>query len=98
MGLPSVLVVHHIIVRSTGPTLTLPHSLQDWSEAEYVRWVDDHDEKDRLALIEGCLPKWEAEVQRFESKKKSQSAPNAEDGIDYGLLVRTVLDNARAQK
>jgi len=102
VGLPPLIVIHHIIVRSTSPVLTLPHSLQDWSEAEYVRWIDDHEEKERLALIEGCLPKWEAEVQRYENKKKSQAAevvPNVEEeGIDYILLARTVLENERTRK
>lgn len=102
MGLPPLIVVHHVIVRSTSPVLALPHSLQDWSEAEYVRWIDDHDDKERLALIEGCLSKWEAEVQRYESKRKTQvpavSSSNVEEDIDYVLLARTVLENEKAKR
>jgi len=97
VGIPPLIVIHHIIVRSTGPVLTLPHLLQDWSEAEYVRWIDDHNEKERLALIGGCFPKWEAEVQRYESRNKSRATPNVGKDIDYVLLARTVLENARAQ-
>jgi len=89
-------VIHHIIVCSSQPVLTLPHALNDWSEAEYVRWIDDHEERDRHQLIEGCIPKWEAEVKRYEEKKKSGAVlPENDNGVDYVLLVRTVLDNAK---
>ncbi|KAF8316421.1 hypothetical protein DL93DRAFT_2148754 [Clavulina sp. PMI_390] len=96
-GLTPLLVIHHIIVRSSHPVLTLPHALHDWSEAEYVRWVEDHDERERLALIETCLAKWEGEVKRWEGKNKEKGTEGGED-IDYVLLVKTVLQNARETK
>jgi len=53
-------------------------------------------------LIEGCLSKWEAEVQRYESKRKTQvpavSSSNVEEDIDYVLLARTVLENEKAKR
>jgi conserved oligomeric Golgi complex subunit 5 len=37
-GLPPLIILHHILVRSPIP---LPHTLHGWQEAEYVRWVMD---------------------------------------------------------
>ncbi|EJD03176.1 uncharacterized protein FOMMEDRAFT_146834 [Fomitiporia mediterranea MF3/22] len=55
-GLPPLVVLHHILVRSPLP---LPHSLHGWSEAEYVRWVEEHTEEEALTLIDGVLIHWE---------------------------------------
>lgn len=86
-------------MRSSHPVLSLPHALNDWSEAEYVRLVDDHEEREQLALIQGCLSKWDAEFRRYEERRKTGAVlAEGDDGVDYVLLVRTVLENARAAK
>ncbi|KAJ7782875.1 Golgi transport complex subunit 5-domain-containing protein [Mycena metata] len=78
-GLPPLIVLHHILVRSPVP---LPHSLHGWQEAEYVRWVDEHSEEEAWTLIEGGLSHWE----------KIETEPDA--GAEYVELGRTVLLNA----
>ncbi|KAJ7755714.1 Golgi transport complex subunit 5-domain-containing protein [Mycena maculata] len=83
-GLPPLIVLHHILVRSPVP---LPHSLHGWQEAEYVRWVDEHSEEEAWTLIEGGLSHWE----------KIQESGNERDaGVEYVELARTVLSNAGA--
>jgi len=81
-GLPSLIVLHHIIVRSPVP---LPHSLHGWQEAAYVRWVEEHTEKEAWTLIETGLTRWEM-------IEESESERNA--GAEYVELARTVLANA----
>jgi len=55
-GLPPLVVLHHILVRSPLP---LPHELHGWQEAEYIRWVDEHTEQEAWTLVESGLAHWE---------------------------------------
>ena len=57
---PALLVVHHVAVRSRAPgevgPLKMPHEASGWTQAEYLRWLEEHPtEKDRLGLVEGLL-------------------------------------------
>lgn len=82
-GLPPLVVLHHIFVRSPMP---LPHTLHGWHEAEYVKWVEEHTPAEAWTLVEGGLSHWE---------KLHDSAGN--DGAkEYIDLARKVLENARA--
>lgn len=80
LGVPPLVVLHHILVRSPLP---LPHSLHGWQEAEYTRWVDEHSEEEARTLVQGGLDHWEktAEI-------------DGEDAEEYIQLARTVLENA----
>ncbi|KAL5485046.1 hypothetical protein ACEPAI_7688 [Sanghuangporus weigelae] len=80
-GLPPLIVLHHILVRSSLP---LPHALHGWSEAEYVRWVEEHTEEEALTLVDGVLTHWE----------KVNEAPKDETSRDFVDLARAVLVNA----
>ncbi|KAF8070306.1 Golgi transport complex subunit 5-domain-containing protein [Lyophyllum atratum] len=83
-GLPPLIVLHHILVRSPMP---LPHNLHGWQEAEYVRWVDEHTEREAWSLIEGGLSHWE---------KVSESEGNdSRVAAEYIELARTVLQNSQ---
>lgn len=84
VGLPPLIVLHHILVRSPVP---LPHTLHGWQEAEYVRWVDEHSEEEALTLVEGGLVHWEKIT---ESEGKDPKA-----AIEYVNLARSVLANAK---
>ncbi|KAJ7124926.1 Golgi transport complex subunit 5-domain-containing protein [Mycena epipterygia] len=84
-GLPPLIVLHHILVRSPVP---LPHSLHGWQEAEYVRWVDEHSEEEAWTLIEGGLSHWE---------KIQESGNERDTGVEYVELARTVLLNTAAR-
>lgn len=86
-GLPPLIVLHHILVRSPVP---LPHGLHGWQEAEYVRWVDEHSEEEALTLVEGGLLHWE----KISESEGNQSKTAAE----YVALARTVLRNAQIDK
>ncbi|KAJ6603113.1 Golgi transport complex subunit 5-domain-containing protein [Mycena sp. CBHHK59/15] len=81
VGLPPLIVLHHILVRSPVP---LPHSLHGWQEAEYVRWVDEHSEEEAWTLIEGGLTHWE-KIQENENERDA--------GSEYVELARRVLSN-----
>ncbi|KAK0241983.1 Golgi transport complex subunit 5-domain-containing protein [Armillaria nabsnona] len=79
-GLPPLIVLHHILVRSPIP---LPHSLHGWQEAEYVRWVDEHTEEEAWTLVDGGLSHWERTTESEGSEK--------EDAMQYVDLARKVL-------
>ncbi|KZT26804.1 hypothetical protein NEOLEDRAFT_1177385 [Neolentinus lepideus HHB14362 ss-1] len=85
IGLPPLIVLHHIIVRSPIP---LPHTLHGWQEAEYVRWVEEHSEEEALTLIDGGLSHWE-KIMEVEGKDPSAA-------VEYVELARTVLNRARS--
>jgi conserved oligomeric Golgi complex subunit 5 len=84
IGLPPLIVLHHILVRSPMP---LPHSIHGWQEAEYVRWVDEHSEEEAWTLVEGGLSHWEKIT---ESEGKDPQA-----AMEYVDLARSVLANAK---
>ncbi|CAE6440006.1 unnamed protein product [Rhizoctonia solani] len=79
-SLPPLIILHHIIVRSP---YSLPHTLHTWTEAEYVRWIEDHTPREALALVEACVPKWE-----------TQTADNKVTEEDWVTLVKAVLRRA----
>ena len=83
VGLPPLVVLHHIMVRSSIP---LPHTLHGWQAAEYVRWVEEHSEVEALTLIDGGLTHWE---------KTSEAEEIRESAEEYVVLARSVLANAR---
>ncbi|EPS96257.1 hypothetical protein FOMPIDRAFT_1062295 [Fomitopsis schrenkii] len=87
MGLPPLLVLHHILVRSP---IALPHSLHGWAEAEYVRWVNEHSEEEAWTLVESDLTHWE-KIAEAEGK----DSPEANE---YVRLARAVLANAMKKR
>lgn len=86
-GLPPLIVLHHILVRSP---ISLPHTLHGWAEAEYVRWVNEHPAEEACTLVEGDLTHWE-KVAEAEGSDMSAAA-------EYVQLARTVLANAAAEQ
>lgn len=84
-GLPPLIVLHHILVRSPLP---LPHALHGWQEAEYVRWVDEHSEEEAWSLVEGGLSHWE----KINESEGGEGGPATE----YVELARSVLKNAKS--
>lgn len=79
-GLPPLLVLHHILVRSP---IALPHSLHGWAEAEYVRWVNEHSEEEAWTLVESDLTHWE-KIAEAEGK-------DSPEATEYVQLARAVL-------
>ena len=78
--LPSLIVLHHIIVLSP---LRLPHEVHGWSEQEYFLWVQKHEhEEEQLALLEKAV--------------NDQLVGEADKGEEaYVKLIREVLEHAR---
>jgi conserved oligomeric Golgi complex subunit 5 len=83
-GVPPLIVLHHILVRSPIP---LPHALHGWQEAEYVRWVDEHSEEEALTLIEGGISHWE--------KIAESEGTDSPEALEYIQLARAVLASTR---
>jgi len=84
IGLPPLIVLHHILVRSPMP---LPHSIHGWQEAEYVRWVDEHSEEEAWTLVDGGLSHWE--------KMTESDGKDPQTAVEYIDLARRVLANAK---
>ncbi|KAF7321504.1 ACT domain-containing protein [Mycena kentingensis (nom. inval.)] len=86
-GLPPLIVLHHILVRSP---VSLPHSLHGWQEAEYVRWVEEHSEEEALTLVDGGLVHWE-KIQEGDSEREARRriCSSRADGI--GKYQNTVI-------
>ncbi|KAL7281218.1 hypothetical protein ACG7TL_004526 [Trametes sanguinea] len=83
-GLPPLIVLHHILVRSP---ITLPHALHGWAEAEYVRWVEEHSEEEAWTLVDGDVTHWET-ITEAEGGDLGAAA-------EYVQLARAVLANAQ---
>jgi hypothetical protein len=83
-GVPPLIVLHHVLVRSPIP---LPHALHGWQEAEYVRWVAEHSQRDALALVEGGITRWER-MQEVEGR-------DSDDGDEYVRIARGILRRAQ---
>ena len=84
VGLPPLIVLHHILVRSP---ITLPHALHGWAEAEYVRWVEEHSEEEAWTLVDGDVTHWE-KITEAEGGDLGAAA-------EYVQLARAVLANAQ---
>jgi conserved oligomeric Golgi complex subunit 5 len=80
-GLPPLVVLHHVLVRSPIP---LPHTLHGWQAPEYVRWVEGHSEEEALTLAEGGIAHWE----------KTSEMEGRDPAAEYVVLARSVLANA----
>lgn len=91
-GLPPLIVLHHILVRSPMP---LPHSLHGWSEAEYVRWVDEHSGEEALSLIDGALTHWE-KVHESPAPGTDADAANVKEYLDlaHAVLAKTKIPSS----
>ncbi|KIK94986.1 hypothetical protein PAXRUDRAFT_827467 [Paxillus rubicundulus Ve08.2h10] len=77
-GLPPLVVLHHVLVRSPIP---LPHTLHGWQEAEYVRWIDEHSPQEAWSLVGSSITHWEKREHDIDGK-------GAEE---YVNLARSVL-------
>ena len=81
---PMLILLHHVLSRSS---LQLPHQAHGWTEGEYVRWLNEHGEDERIKMVEGVLTSWE------DKSKQAESA-----GEDQPLVetLRTILGRRKA--
>lgn len=40
-------------------SLPLPHQVHGWTESEYVRWLNEHSEVERIKMVRGVVQEWE---------------------------------------
>ncbi|KAF9222669.1 hypothetical protein BS17DRAFT_176069 [Gyrodon lividus] len=83
IGLPPLVVLHHILVRSP---VSLPHTLHGWQEAEYVRWIDEHSPQEAWSLVGSSITHWE---------KREHDASDDKGAEQYINLARSVLRTAQ---
>ncbi|KAI0697261.1 Golgi transport complex subunit 5-domain-containing protein [Cytidiella melzeri] len=83
-SLPPLIVLHHVLVRSPIP---LPHALHGWAEAEYVRWVNEHNEEEAWSLVESDLSHWE-QIAAAEGTDTAEAA-------QYVQIARSILVHAK---
>jgi hypothetical protein len=56
-----------------------------WSEAEYIKWINEHDEADQLQLVKGVIVDWEETHQD-------------DEGSEFVRLLREVMAKAESAK
>ncbi len=76
-GISPLILLHHIVVLSP---LQLPHQIHDWSEQEYILWVDKHSEQECWKLLESDV----------DAQRDGQGAE------EWRTLIKEVLENARS--
>ncbi|SCV73732.1 BQ2448_6162 [Microbotryum intermedium] len=64
---PTLILLHHTLGRAASICrdgriqVKLPHQVQGWTEADYVRWLNEHGESDRLAMVGMSVDVWNKE-------------------------------------
>jgi hypothetical protein len=75
-GISPLVLLHHIVVLSP---LQLPHQIHEWSEQEYILWIDKHSDEEGWRLLEKAV----------DGQREGQGAE------EWRALIREVLNNAR---
>lgn len=94
---PTLILLHHVLARGGLP---LPHQVRGWSETEYVRWLNEHQEEERIRLIEEVV---EREREREEQEEKAspngraQGEEEAEAGGDKETVEATTEKSETAR-
>lgn len=96
--IPILILLHHVISRSHR--LKLPHFGRGWTEGEYVRWLNEHGERERIEVLEGVLSDWEGkEVATGETVLENGSGVQGqEEDVEEELLVQTLRTILNRQK
>jgi hypothetical protein len=77
------ILYHNLLVRAGS--LSLPHEVHKWTEAEYCKFISEHSEVENRRLIEGALKEWE------------EKGRPGEDG-DAGECVRVLRSAMEREK
>ncbi|KAI8849185.1 Golgi transport complex subunit 5-domain-containing protein [Chytridium lagenaria] len=83
-SLPPLIISHHLIVRC-HPSIPLPTSAFNWTEAQYSEWLDSRNDVEGAGLLSRCLDAYVEEVRRRGEK---------EFRVEYPVL-RTVLGGVK---
>jgi conserved oligomeric Golgi complex subunit 5 len=101
-GLPPLIILHHILVRSPLP---LPHKLHGWQESQYVRFVEEHTDEEVWSVLEQGLKHWRtstlSEIEDAEdagsagAAKRREKEEELRTGQQFVQLATTLLEHAR---
>ncbi|GAA5944607.1 hypothetical protein JCM3775_005849 [Rhodotorula graminis] len=78
---PTLILVQHLLARANVAALPLPNVLHGRTEAEYVRWLNEHREEERIGMVEGVVRRWE-----------EQGKEGGDEADKVAGLVRKVLE------
>ncbi|BGP41947.1 hypothetical protein JCM10449v2_005944 [Rhodotorula kratochvilovae] len=81
---PTLILLQHLLARAGIAALPLPYEVHGWTEAEYVRWLNEHHEEERMGLIEGVVRRWE-----------ERGREGGEEAEKVAGLVRSVLERVQ---
>lgn len=56
---PTLILLQHLLARANVSALPLPNVQHGRTEAEYVRWLNEHREDERIAMVEGVVRRWD---------------------------------------
>jgi hypothetical protein len=59
--------------------LQLPHKIYGWSELDYSKWLDGHNEDEAIELLKGCL------------RKSADLESNKEEELNEERMIRNLL-------
>ncbi|KAG8809637.1 hypothetical protein FRC17_003353, partial [Serendipita sp. 399] len=102
VDVPSLVVLHQILVRSPLP---LPHELHGWQESQYVRFIEEHTDEEIWSVLEQGLKHWRAktlsDIEDADdlgppgAEKKREKEQELKTGEMYVALASKVLQSAR---
>ncbi|GAA5902669.1 uncharacterized protein JCM6883_007203 [Sporobolomyces salmoneus] len=82
-SVPTLILLHHLLSRS--PSIPLPHKHFGWTQVEYVRWLNEHGEGERVGMLERVVGDWERE-------KKGEGGELDGEDREWSEWVRKVLE------
>ncbi|SCZ88359.1 BZ3500_MvSof-1268-A1-R1_Chr10-2g02931 [Microbotryum saponariae] len=95
---PTLILLHHALGRAASACregriqVKLPHQVQGWTEGDYVRWLNEHGETDRLAMVSMSVDAWNKEKEvlaRDEEDETIGQEGQAVIAIVSEILART---------
>jgi hypothetical protein len=92
---PTLILLHHLLSRANLPkALPLPYEMHGWTEAEYVRWLNEHREEERMSMLESVLRRWEEHKAKQEQDEGSQD----DEAEKVVALIRQVIARTTGHK
>ncbi|SGY26040.1 BQ5605_C018g08693 [Microbotryum silenes-dioicae] len=95
---PTLILLHHALGRAASACregriqVKLPHQVQGWTQGDYVRWLNEHGETDRLAMVSMTVDAWNKErevLARDEEDETIGQEGQAVIAIVSEILART---------
>ncbi|BGP09947.1 hypothetical protein JCM10049v2_005825 [Rhodotorula toruloides] len=95
--IPTLILLHHLLSRANLPNaLPLPYELHGWTEAEYVRWLNEHREEERMGMLESVVRRWEEQKAKREEGDGSGGEQDGEADKVVGFIRQVLARTAGA--